>query len=191
MSNIQVGKLLYHITDMDNLNSILEKGLLPRSELEVFVDIADSEIIEGRKKHKLEDYVPFHFFGNGPFDGRVQLDNKEKSFIYLTVRREYAKAQNWRIIPLHPLGKEEPHLLDYQTGIDEIDWKSMNTKNFTNDYTKRVCMAECLSPGAVTSDKLQSVFVKNDDDKSYVESLCKQYEISLHVNVQTYFFVNK
>lgn len=57
---IKNGKLIYHLTDFTNLESILEKGLMPRSKLNGnFVDIADSEIISKRKW--LDEYVLFHF----------------------------------------------------------------------------------------------------------------------------------
>ena len=65
-NNPKEGKLLYHLTTMDNIKNIIEKGLLPRSELtkgrETFKDTANSEILSRRKEQSLDEYVPFHFF---------------------------------------------------------------------------------------------------------------------------------
>jgi len=71
MAEIKDQKLLYHLTDINNIPFILKNGLIPRAELNGFVDIADSDIIESREGLGLEKHVPFHFFANSPFDGRV------------------------------------------------------------------------------------------------------------------------
>ncbi|OMH39412.1 DarT ssDNA thymidine ADP-ribosyltransferase family protein [Motiliproteus sp. MSK22-1] len=106
MADIKEQKLLYHLTDIENLPSILEQGLLSRSKVSGFVDVADADIIESRKNLALDHYVPFHFFGGSPFDGRVQIDNKDKRFALITVRRTVAEANGWKIIPRHPLANE-------------------------------------------------------------------------------------
>lgn len=63
------GKLIYHITSIDNLPSILKFGLLSRKCLLQnrdihFTDIADPEILNKRERYKeaLSQYVLFHFF---------------------------------------------------------------------------------------------------------------------------------
>lgn len=61
MADISTQKLLYHFTNIKNLDSIFANGILPRSEIENFADVADHEILDSRKKLKLENYVPFHF----------------------------------------------------------------------------------------------------------------------------------
>ena len=58
------GKLIYHLTALENLESILKHGLQPRCELnkDRFDDVADGEILVSRASHNLGRYVPFHFF---------------------------------------------------------------------------------------------------------------------------------
>lgn len=62
---IEQQKWLYHISSLENLESILTQGLLSRSNLRLnertFNDVADPEIIEGRSHTGLDQYVPFHF----------------------------------------------------------------------------------------------------------------------------------
>ena len=56
-------KLLYHLTSINNIESIFEKGLLARSCLsDDFDDVADPDIIAKRKKMGILDKIPFHFF---------------------------------------------------------------------------------------------------------------------------------
>lgn len=50
------GKLLYHMTHVDNIASILRSGLKPRSALSQgeFKDIANQEIIQKRSERSLK-----------------------------------------------------------------------------------------------------------------------------------------
>lgn len=64
--NPSEGKLIYHITHINNLPSILKVGLLSRKKLLrnpslSFTDIADSEILSKREQYKeaLSQYVPW------------------------------------------------------------------------------------------------------------------------------------
>ena len=70
------------------------------------------------------------------------------------MRRDVAQANSWKIIPFHPLGKGDPQILNYDSGISSIDWVTMNEKNYTDENSKRVCMAECLAPSLVSPDKI-------------------------------------
>lgn len=131
------------------MHNILKEGLLPRSMLQDFKDIADQEIIKERKAYNLEKYVPFHWFAKNPFDGRVQVDRPNDKFVLIAVSRDLARRNNWKIIPQHPLSQNELQLLDYQEGFEKINWETMNKRDYSDAECKRICMSECLSPGAV------------------------------------------
>lgn len=191
MADIKEGKLLYHLTDITNVPSILANGLLPRSKVNEFVDVADQEIIESRKKLSLEHYVPFHFFGGNPFDGRVQIDNAQKRFTLITVRRAVAEANKWKIIPKHPLANEELQLLDYEVGFSAIDWAKMNARDYDDPASKSTCMAECLAPSTVSTDKLFSFYVVNSEDQKEVRDALSQANLEKYVNITPALFVKK
>lgn len=86
------GKLLYHLTSLDNLDSIFTNGLQPRAILTNghFNDVADSEILASRHHFGLDRYVPFHFFAKNPFDYGVQRAYPNKAFVLVTVLRTVA-----------------------------------------------------------------------------------------------------
>lgn len=71
---IKDGKLLYHLTKLKNLDSIIKNGLLSRNELISknidFSDVANKDIIEKRKN--INDYIPFHFHQDSAFDVYVK-----------------------------------------------------------------------------------------------------------------------
>lgn len=150
MPKIKDQKLLYHLTRLENLGSILKNGLLPRAQLKNFIDVADQEIISDRKVFGLENFVPFHWFTKNPFDGRVQADHPQAKFVLITVRRSFAASNNWAVIPRHPLANGvPPKILTYQEGFQEIDWETMDLRVYRDANCKSVCMAECLSPTPV------------------------------------------
>ncbi|MCG9679726.1 DarT ssDNA thymidine ADP-ribosyltransferase family protein [Vibrio sp. Isolate24] len=189
-TNIRDQALLYHITDLDNLESILASGLQPRSLLTEFSDVADPEILQGREAFKLEQKVPFHFFANNPFDRCIQRSSPEKEFIFLTVRRTLAQGRNWSVIPRHPLATGEFTVLDYTPGVENIDWDKMNERDYDDQESKLTCMAECLAPSTVESDLLFSIFVRTDPVKIRVLELCREHSVTPYVNVRPQMFVN-
>lgn len=189
MTDIRTQKLLYHLTDLANLDSIFTHGLLPRSELSSFSDVADAEIILSRQQLGLESQVPFHFFARNPFDGRVQINNRDKQFVLITVTREFARANGWKVVPKHPLSGHDVQLLDYDQGIEAIDWQSMNERNYQIDDCRRVCMAECLSPAAVPASRFFSIFVADEGSEKKVRTLMDANSLSFYLNTSPHMFV--
>lgn len=190
MGSISSGKLLYHLTNIDNVESIINQGILPRCEIDGFVDIADTDILDSRKSLNLEEYVPFHFFARNPFDGRVQADYPNDNFVLFTVRRVVAKDNNWNVVPRHPLsGGIE--LYDYNEGIAEIDWDKMEERDYSDPECKSICMAECLSPNSVPVEKIFSIFTKDKTDQEMILEHVDSMNKPLHINVNPYMFLKE
>lgn len=194
IENVKSGKLLYHLTRLDNLDSILENGLLSRKIVKDnnmgFSDVADQEIISKRTRLGLDKYVPFHFHPYSSFDVAVKNKYLDEEFIYICITRELAKYNKFKILPMHPLSIEECILLDYDQGFNEIDWETMQTVGVNDDYTKHVKMAECLTDLRVTIDCIQCIYVKNEETKVLVEEKLDEKGIYVQppfVNVQKWF----
>lgn len=181
MTDIRTQQLIYHLTDLENLESILDNGLLPRNQLHEFQDIADPEIIAHRRRHHLDSHVPFHWFARNPFDGRVQTDHPDKEFVLITVNRLFAAQQNWKVVPRHPLATEEPELHDYADGFNAIDWEVMNRREYHDPECKSICMAECLSPAIVQPNDFAIVFVRSDEIKANVWNMARRKGLNINV----------
>lgn len=190
MPNIEDQKLLYHLTSIGNIGGILANGLKPRAELHEFEDVADDEIIEGRRALLLEEYVPFHWFARNPFDGSVQVARPDELFVLITVHRDLAKRKNWKIIPRHPLSASDIELLDYADGFAAIDWEAMNQRDYHDPLSKRVCMAECLSPRTVQPSSFYNIFVCCDKSATYVKKQQKKYGVDVDVLINSNMFVS-
>lgn len=190
MTKEQQGQLLYHLTAIENLESIFQHGLQSRAALSGsgFKDVADADILDSRELHGLDKFIPFHYFAKTPFDYGVQRSKPDQRFVLITVRRETAKANNWQIIPQHPLAEEGYQILDYAEGLEAIDWTLIAKRDYEDRACKVACMAECLSPNTVPADRFCSIFVKTQADKDVVDKLVKQYEVSCHINMAAYMF---
>lgn len=163
------GKLIYHLTALDNLEAILTKGLLPRNGLTDFVDVADESIINHRQTIGLDNYVPFHFFAGTPFDGAVQKGNPMKKFIFITIQRTFAELSSFGILTRHPLSQNCSTVLPYPHGFASIDWDKMAKRDYSENDCKEICMAECLSPVAVKPKDFFLILVP--DNETY-NSVC-------------------
>lgn len=176
-------KLLYHLTSLNNIGSILDNGLQPRAALTGFHDVADAEILAGRAMHDLHSYVPFHWFACNPFDGRVQKDRPSEDFVLIAVRRTLAKAKNWIVLPKHPLTRQAFQLYDYQEGFNLIDWELLEKRDYSDPECKIVCMAECLSPEPVIIADFFMIYVPTEQVRSVVAAEVAQRRLSLEVTV--------
>lgn len=188
--NPKNGKLLYHLTALENLPSIIENGLQARKYLNDFIDVADKEIIEHRQEYDLNKYVPFHFYAPTPFAGAVQTNYPGKDFIYLTIKRDIAIKNDFKIIPRHPLSfKSGP--LDYSEGIKSIEWEIMEERDYQNKNCSHICMAECITNKKIPFRAFCQIFVKNSDAKQKVERLTNNVEKQPKFTILTneYFFI--
>lgn len=110
MGDVKNVKLIYHLTELSNLDSILEHGLLSRKDMIekklIFEDIADQEIISKRKQLGLDGYVPFHFHPYSSFDVAVKSKYYNSEFIYICVERALARHNKFKILTTHPISAE-------------------------------------------------------------------------------------
>jgi hypothetical protein len=76
-------QFIYHLTSIENVPSIMRRGLLPRAHLQAgFTDIADPEIIEGRRDEGLEHVPVAALLGivcyNEALKGRVDKEVQQR-----------------------------------------------------------------------------------------------------------------
>ena len=171
-------KTIVHLTALENLEGVFQYGLLPRSRLKAFRDVADPAIIEGREGLGLEDYVPFHFFTQNPFDGAVVESNPGIALAYLVMRRTVARDKGFLILPRHPLAQVvgiplAP--LPYDEGFKAIDWDLLERRDYQKRECRLACMAECLAPGAVSLADISSITVQDQPGALLVKDLQKRY----------------
>lgn len=194
MTPIRDRKCIYHLTALDNLNSIIDNGLLSRKSLAQgnmsFADVADREIIEKRKSLNIVDCVPFHFHTYTDFDVCVQQQHSEV-FIFLAIYKNKAREKGFLIIPKHPLSCGSHEIFDYDMGIEQINWDIMELTREQDGYDSIVRMAECLSNHCdlVISD-INIIFVPNAEIGQSVHDILACHNItSVDVKINENLFV--
>ncbi len=183
------GKQLYHLTKLSNLDGIVDHGLLSRAEVRrrglSFQDVADAEILAGRARAGLDEWVPFHFFPKNPFDYGVKNAHPGEPFIVITVHRNTAVAGGWSVIPRHPLaGSLQPTILAWHPGVAAIDWDRMapEGRDYADQECKLVCMAEAICRTRVPPEQISSIYVNDQQTQAQVAATIRG-RISPHVNV--------
>ena len=185
---IKEGKLFYHLTHINNLDSIIKNGVLSRSQLQRigdFSDIADPNII--KKRGELADYIPFHFHQRTAFDYAVIRNQGREKFIYLCVTRKYACDNGFKILPQHPLATQVTRndLMDYDAGFAAINWELMECEYSDSNEVKQVRMAECLTDKKIPFKDVFSIYYLSSIQKDMVEALLENNGIapsSLNIN---------
>lgn len=131
------------------MEDIINNGLLPRRVLlengQNFDDIADPQIINKREELDLDQFTPFHFHPYSAFDVAVKNTYPEDKFVYICIKRALAEFNDFKILIKHPLSQGDCVLYDYAEGISKIDWDTMERAGTTDEYSRNVKMAECLT----------------------------------------------
>lgn len=184
-TKVKEGKLLYHVTALENMESILRNGLLSRTDVEskgmLQKDVADSKIIKKRKSLKILDYVPFHFFEPTAFTGNIFENHSDTTFCTIAIRREFAQRSNFKICTAHPLSKNpQAEVLDYEDGFAAIDWDALEKRDYHNEESKNAGMAECLAISPVLPENFQSIHVPTEEVKQKVEELASKILTDYH-----------
>ena len=195
LENVKSGKLLYHLTELKNLESIIRFGLIPRKVLlentVTFEDIANPEIIVKRERLGLDEYIPFHFHPYTAFDLAVKKQHANDEMMYICIRRELARRNNFKVLPKHPLSLEDCQLYDYEEGFKRIDWDTMAKVGLTDPDSKQTKMAECLSAKVIPVDCFQCFYVPSEQSKKFAENTLRAYGIEFpppFVNVMPQWF---
>lgn len=195
LENAKNGKLLYHLTELNNLDSILKYGLLPRKVILEnsirFTDVADDRIIDKRTELGLDGYTPFHFHPYSAFDAAVKHTYNPQLMIYICIDRQLARANNFKILPIHPLSADEFQFYEYDEGFSKIDWDTLMEVGRDDNYAKEVKMAECLTDLIVPAECFKCIYVPSEEVKNIVEQKFRDNDLDFpppYVNVQKVWF---
>lgn len=195
LEKVRDKKLLYHLTKVSNMENIINCGLLSRRYLLehniFFGDVADPQIISKRQELSLDEYTPFHFHPYSAFDVAVKNTYPTEKFVYICIKRALAEFNNFKILVKHPLSQRDCILYDYAEGFHNIDWDTMETVGTTDEYSRNVKMAECLTDKCIPAELFQCVYVPDEETRIYIEDLFEKkgiLEQPPYVSIQSKWF---
>lgn len=76
-------------------------------------------------------------------------------------------------------------------GISAIDWDTMEKAGTTDEYSRNVKMAECLTDKCIPAELFQCVYVPDEETKKYIEELFQNkgiIEQPPYVSIQSKWF---
>lgn len=201
-------KLLYHITDIKNLPSILERGaLVAHSQVSsnkiTYADIAHGNIQDRRAITEvplppygmLHDYIPFYFAPRSPMlyaikQGIVEnYEGKQSDIIYLVSKTNVMEKYNKDFVYTdgHGIMALTEFYKDLED-LDKVDWNVMKSKywfdNEDNPDRKRRRQAEFLVHEQVELNCFMGIGVYNQQMKEKVNEILKEHHIDMKVLVK-------
>ena len=196
---------LYYITHINNLGSILEKGIFCHKKIEEkkigFTPIYNAEIVATRKKKKLPDGRDLWDFVNLYFQPRnamlyrviffsgVNLEDiiiiglkysiLNRKDIFVTTGN--AASYNTEILPT---GKAKKYIKTIREKTDKGWWASQ-------DGSKRELMAECLVPDDLSPEYISEIYVPNQNALNKVKSKVGSCNIPIIPEPELFFLPSR
>ena len=175
---------LYYITHIDNLSSILERGILSHERIESehieYTPIYDKEIVATRRDIKtpdartLWDFTNLYFQPRNPMLFRVMHEKSASEIAIVSVRPEILDKLDIYISTgnaAHSLSKILPSG-EGRKEIRQIIKDTLMVKYWNEEVgSKRKIMAECLVPDLVSPDMIQGIYVATHDTKTKLEAV--------------------
>lgn len=165
---------LYYICHIDNLKSILKKGIYSREKISSMklkhIDIHDNEVLSRRNKEiadgkTLHSYVNLYFQPRNAMLYRLICNDERKNFVILAISPSVLDKQGMFITDRNA-ASSQVGFFKKQEGLGKIDKKILEKEYWTDsDETKQKMMAEALIPGLISPQEIISIY---SSDQEYV-----------------------
>lgn len=187
------GRYVYHLTSIDNLDSIIKNGLLAtnvKNEKGIkHTDIANGTIQERRANTKvpcgpkctIHDYVPFYFASRTPMLlGVINKKNCDQPYlVYLCLNIDVVDRDDVVFTDASANTNDVPHFYSDSCNLDKLKWDIINSNAWTfSDDERHYHMAELLVHKKVDISEISSIVVFNDAIKKNVEDIFESNKIN-------------
>ena len=184
-------KSLYYITHIENLPSILQRGILSHKAVEElglsYTPIYDSGIVSKRKdkstpaRSSLWEYANLYFQPRNPMMYRVVHEKDKRDIAVIGVKPDVLAAVGGLITDGNA-ANEPSQFFAIKEGIEILQkqWKIIQNEWWNElDGSKRKIMAECLVPRQISPELVHSVFVADYKAKERVETIIGSAKIPI------------
>ncbi|MEH1994808.1 DarT ssDNA thymidine ADP-ribosyltransferase family protein [Nostoc sp.] len=176
-------KSLYYITHIENLPSILQRGILSHKAVEElgvsYTPIYDSGIVSKRKdkstpaRSSLWEYANLYFQPRNPMMYRVVHEKDKRDIAVVGVKPDVFGAAGGLITDGNA-ANDPTQFFAIKEGIEILQkqWKIIQNEWWNDlDGSKRKIMAECLVPKQISPELVHSIFVADYKAKERVETI--------------------
>lgn len=193
---------LYYITHINNLPSILEKGILSHERVERekvrSTRIYNADIVNRRKEKSTPDqkslwsYANLYFQARNPMMYRVVHETGAKDLVVVSVGKKILQTSNIFITDGNAANATTQFYFP-SDGLKIIkqQWKIVQNEWWnTVDGSKRKIMAECLIPNGVSPEFINSVYVANEKTRARLSGMVGYRSISVIPQPKMFFQPN-
>ena len=201
MRNLDI-KNLYYITHIDNLPSILEKGILSHERIEDErvqpARIYNTDIVNRRKEKNTPDrkslwsYANLYFQPRNPMMYRVVHEKGAKDLAVISVTKKILQAPGVFIIDGNAANDPTQFYLP-NDGLKMLgqQWKIIQNEWWNNlDGSKRKIMTECLVPNSISPEFINSIYVADEEPRVSVSEKVGSRPISVIPEPKMFFQPN-
>jgi len=178
----------YYITHIDNLPSILEKGILCHRKVEEgrigYTSIYDTEIVMNRRNRKLADGRSLWDFANLYFQPRNAMlyrvvffsGVRPEDIIIIGLKRSILNRKDIFVTTGNAASSYTEFIpsKDAQKYIKSIIEKTDKEWWSPEDGSKRELMAECLVPDKIDPNYISEIYVPNQSTLDNVRRICRR-----------------
>ena len=193
---------LYYITHIDNLSSILERGILSHEQIEKErvqpAHIYHTDIVNRRREKNTPDrkslwsYANLYFQARNPMMYRVVHEKGAKDLAVVSVAKKILQTPGVFITDGN--AANDPTQFYFPSdGLKMLDqqWKIVQNEWWNNlDGSKRKIMAECLVPNSVSPEFINSVYVTNEETRKRISGMVGYRSISVIPEPKMFFQPN-
>ncbi|MBU4398409.1 MAG: DUF4433 domain-containing protein [Planctomycetes bacterium] len=192
-------RCLFYITHIDNVTSIVQRGLLSHGEVErqqvLFTPIYDNSIVSRRKEkstpdgRSLWDYANLYFQPRNPMMYRVVHEKKKESLAVVAVRPAVMETAGVLITDGNA-ANSPTQFFNYSEGMKVIsaNWKTIQSEWWSReDGSKRRIMAECLVPGQINPEYIEAVYVPNMEAKNKLDQELRNMKVNIIPEPKMFF----
>jgi len=175
---------LYHISPIENLQSILREGIFSYAEVQrrgiPFTPIYNASIVETRQQRTAPDGKSLWHFANLYFQPRnamlyrVVKERKEKGVIVLALKPQVLEIASFISVGNadSPLSVILPKDEGLRTLQEKEIWECLQREWWAQeDGSKRLMMSECLIPERVPPEYIQTIYVADRGDAEKVREI--------------------
>ncbi len=187
---------LYHITHVNNLNSILENGIFSLNKIQRtkidFTSIASERVQQRRKRRSLHDYVPLFFTAKTPMLSEIKFrqDGCYENVVFLILNTDVMLYESMRIADGNAASSSTDFYRDIY-GLEFLPWEVIGRKGATrywvNDEEKRKRSAEVLTLYTINKKYIVKVCVQNKTVFDSIKGMVSTKGISMFVDPNLYF----
>lgn len=175
-------KSFYYITHIENLNSILEKGIFCKNLME---DKSHKDISNGavqRKRNGWHNYVPLFFADNTPMLYCV-IKSYKNNIILLEIDKDIAFEKNMRFSDGN-IACGGTKIYDKLDDLEQLDWSIIfNRKPACSKEWKRKRSAELLIPDKMNVSYISNIHVQEKEQFLMVENTLKKHNLDKKINI--------